>query len=222
MKRSISFLLSLVAIFSMGLSFGCQGTGNVQPPVATKVRIPEKYKTNAWRQKSDTEYFIADYEHACEFNCIDIISSKFGTLTISSEYKTSGESSVKIEVIGHGVVNAATQERPGFTVFTKDTNGDDDNPYVDAGIDLSVYRKVAFDIYNPMEQDSYLMLYIDGAQPQVTIPIEKGWNNIELDLDSNDTWKALQELRRFDFYFQRYEAFGGIQTYYLDNFRMVK
>ena len=223
MKKIICIALSVLSVLAMGLSFGCKGSGDqVEPPVATKVRIPEKYKTNAWRQKSETEYFIADYEHACELNCIDLFSSQFGTLKISSDYKTSGESSLKIEVIGNGIINAATQERPSMTVFTKDTNGDDDNPYVDAGIDLSVYRKVAFDIYNPMDVDSYIIVYIDSAQPPVTIPVEKGWNNIELSLDTHDTWKVLTELRRVDFYFQRYENFGGIQTYYLDNFRMVK
>ena len=221
MKKIISILLSLLSVCVIGLSCGCQ-SASVEPPVATKVRIPEKYKTNEWRQKSDTEYFIADYEHACELNCIDLFSSQFGTLKISSDYKTSGESSMKLVVIGNAIINAATQERPSMTIFTKDTNGDDDNPYVEAELDPVAYRKVAFDIYNPMEVDSFIMLRIDSLQPEVIIPVAKGWNNIELSLDSEDTWKDLQMIYRFDFFFQRYENFGGIQTYYLDNFRMVK
>ncbi len=221
MRKIISVILSLLSVVTLFLACGCEEV-NVSPPVATKVRVPEKYQTNAWRQKNDSEYFVADYEHACEFNCIDIISSKFGTLKISGDYKTSGESSMKIEVIGHGIVNPVAKERPGFTVFTKDTNGADDNPYVDAGIDTTIYRKVAFDVYNPMEKESYMFLLINGASPQVTIPLEKGWNNVELLLDSEANWKDLETIKRFDFYFQRYEMFGGIQTYYLDNFRMVK
>ena len=221
MKKLISIMLSILSVFTIGLACGCTQT-QVDPPVATKVRIPEKYKTNAWRQKSETEYFVADYEHACEFNCIDIMSSKFGTLTISKDYKTSGESSVKIEVIGHGVVDPIARERPGFTVFTKDTNGSDTNPYVDAEIDATVYRKVAFDVYNPMERESYMFLMIEGSSPQIHIPLAQGWNNVELCLDDEDAWKDLETIKRFDFFFQRYETFGGLQTYYLDNFRMVK
>lgn len=204
----------------------------IEPEKATKAdanrvvygSIDLKYKTSDWRTAAvGGEYIVGDFEDIFECGNMSFGSTVFGKLSIDDTIYTSGSNSLKIEVDGSGKLYADNQEFPRMMFNTED----DATEYSLAMLtDYSEYSTIQFDMYNAQTENCYVFFFINEQQYAKPIKLTNGWNHVSVAMTDSYITEALanndNKVQAFGFAFDKYQKNSAIQTYYLDNFKIVK
>ena len=229
--RWTAILLTLV----LGLALtACGGATESDDDMTIPNRFPDKYYNTAWRTETEGEYLLGDYESEFEYLFLgfDWQGSEFGTLRISDEQATRGSHSLKITVYGDGKFNPADSELVYFRIDTSCEYGyAADSQYefgsaVEMINDFTPYSCIRFDFYNAMEESANIRFYMQDLSFFHSFSAEPGWNSVTVPLDggvarrqSDGTLNDMTQITKFGFVFEKYEEYGHLQTYYLDNLR---
>ena len=66
---------------------------------------------------------------------------------------------------------------------------------------------------------TYYAYFSINQSAQVTLELQSGWNSFEIAYD-NPKLSDFEEIKSFNFYFQRWEIAQEKQVYYIDNIRV--
>lgn len=179
-------------------------------------------QTEDWRV-SEGKYIFAEFDGEEDMNIV-FGSTVFGRVSLNRDtaFIKSGTGSLKIEVTGNGQIHQDNQEMPALRLPTA--------PFSSAGenaprriSDLTAYQYLGFDLYNATEKTLYPQVCINDGDCAHTLEAKPGWNSYEIELvaesfsPNTGFSERIGEVSYISWIFQRYEAAGGIQVFYLDN-----
>lgn len=218
--RMAAILFVCALCFALAACGGGENDADMEIPS----RFPEKYLDTAWRTQTAGEYLMADFENDFEYLFLGITgdSSTFGTLKMSDERATRGTQSLKVTVYGDGKFNPADTEDVWFRFDTSCELG----TAVDMINDYTPYACIKFDFYNAMDESSMVRFFMQEKTYFHSFRAEPGWNSVTVPLDEGGVVRRadgglndLTQIMMFGFLFEKYEQFGHLQTYFIDNIR---
>ena len=191
-----------------------------------------RYETTAWRTETEGEYLLGGYDHEFEMRGLRYVhpATSFGKVEIDRETFTKGTGSLKMTVEGSGMLYSDNQELPIITMSTVDSTTVGASYRYDMLTDYTEYDKVSFDLYS--EQNNacvffYVNVDVNNKSHYYIVEASKGWNTVEIPLSyekffEGDGTSTFADVWNFGFGFTKYQNVGAIQTYRIDNFRMIK